>query len=288
MLGDWPVRGEISVKKWSEEEKDGYILEVLQINIDGYDSLPAYFAKPTEINKPMPVVLFQHSHGGNYVKGKDEVLHSSDYLQKTSFAEQLTGMGYGVFCIDMIGFGERRGKSESEIFKEMLWKGQVMWGMMIHDQIRVLDYLQTREDIDSSRIATLGMSMGGLMAWWLAALDERIRVCIDISAQVDAATLVANRGLDHHGLYSYVPSLLKYFQTSDIQALIVPRPHLSLVGNHDRLTPSAGLIVIDEALTEVYEKAGKRENWKMIRYDCGHIETAAMRGELCAFLQANL
>ncbi|WP_342046285.1 dienelactone hydrolase family protein [Bacillus sp. OTU530] len=73
-------------------------------------------------------------------------------------------MGYGVFGIDMLGFGERRGKTESEIFKELLWKGQVMWGRMIFDNIRALDYLETREDVDTSRIATLGMSMGGLMA----------------------------------------------------------------------------------------------------------------------------
>ncbi len=48
-----------------------------------------------------------------------------------------------------------------------------MWGLMVYDSIKAIDYLQTRDDIDPRRIATLGMSMGSTMAWWLAALDER-------------------------------------------------------------------------------------------------------------------
>ncbi|QNF26696.1 dienelactone hydrolase family protein [Metabacillus elymi] len=289
LLGDLPEKTDtVSVKKIRDLDKGTFLLEVLLLDLNGIDLVPAYFARPKKSNEKMPVVLFNHSHGGNYQLGKTELIQSSDYLQEPSFAEELTGMGYGVLCIDMWGFGERRGKAESEIFKEMLWKGQVMWGMMIYDNMRAVDYLMTRDDVDSSRIATLGMSMGGLMAWWLSALDVRIKVCVDIAAQVDAETLVENRGLDHHGFYSYVPSLLKYFRTSEIQELIAPRPHLSVVGNDDRLTPFAGLTIIDEALSQKYKQEGKSENWKMVRYQCGHIETAGMRAEICSFLQKNV
>jgi dienelactone hydrolase len=289
LLGDLPERKEpLFAKKLDELDKGEFILEVLLLVGDGSEGIPAYFARPKNVSGKLPVVLFNHSHGGNYHIGKTELIQSSDYLQKTSYAEQLTSMGYAALCIDMLGFGERRGKAESEIFKEMLWKGQVMWGMMIFDNIRALDYLSTREDVDTARVATLGMSMGGLMSWWLSALDPRVKVCIDITAQVDAETLVANRGLDHHGFYSYVPSLLKYFRTTDIQKLILPRHHLSVVGNDDRLTPFAGLSIIDEELTKSYEAAGVPERWSMVRYPCGHIETAGMRAEVCSFLQNNL
>lgn len=289
LLGDLPERSQpVTVKKINELNKGDYTLEVLLLDAEVCRFIPAYFARPQNVTGKMPVVLFNHSHGGNYSLGKTELIQSSDYLQKPSYATQLTSMGFGVLCIDMLGFGERRGKAESEIFKELLWKGQVMWGRMIYDNIRALDFLSTREDVDSSRIATLGMSMGGLMAWWLSALDERIKVCIDIAAQVDAETLMANRGLDHHGFYSYVPSLLKYFRTSDIQRLIAPRHHLSVVGNDDKLTPYEGLGIIDEDLKAVYEKIGVPERWKMVRYECGHIETSGMRAEVCSFLQNNL
>lgn len=289
LLGDLPdISDEVAVKKVKEIDKGTFILEVLLLDLNGMNLVPAYFARPKDHAGRLPVVLFNHSHGGNYHIGKTELLFSSEYLQNPSYAEELTSRGYGVLCIDMWGFGERRGKSESEIFKEMLWKGQVMWGMMIFDNMRAIDYLQTREDVDVTRIATLGMSMGGLMAWWLSALDERIKVCVDICGQVDAETLVNNRGLDHHGFYSYVPSLLKHFRTSDIQELIAPRPHLSAVGTEDRLTPFAGLTIIDEALKGKYRQEEYQGNWKMIQYHCGHIETAGMRAEICTFLQKKL
>ncbi|WP_462413053.1 dienelactone hydrolase family protein [Neobacillus sp. Marseille-QA0830] len=288
LLGDLPNRDFLGAETVNEVDKGNYILESLLLELYENEKIPAYFARPKTVEGKLPVVLFNHSHGGQYHVGKTELIQSSAYLQPTSYAEELTSMGYGVLCIDMLGFGERRGKAESEIFKDLLWKGQVMWGRMIFDNIRALDYLESREDVDLSRAATLGMSMGGLMAWWLSALDERVKVCIDITGMVDAETLVANRGLDQHGFYSYVPGLLKYFRTSDIQRLIVPRHHLSLAGNDDRLTPSVGLTIINEEMTKVYTEAGVPERWKMVRYNCGHIETAGMRAEVCRFLEKNL
>ncbi|WP_462410455.1 dienelactone hydrolase family protein [Neobacillus sp. Marseille-QA0830] len=289
LLGDLPEpTGDVHAKKLKEEDKGSYILESLLLDLNGLEMVPAYFARPKTATGPMPVVVFNHSHGGNYHIGKTELIRSSDYLQNLSYAEELTNLGYGALCIDMWAFGERRGLSEHEMFKEMLWKGQVMWGMMVYDNMRAVDYLVSREDVDSSRIATLGMSMGGLMAWWLSALDERIKVCIDICGLVDAQTLVAQKGLNYHNFYSYVPALLKYFQTSEIQELIAPRPHLSLVGVQDRLTPFDGVKIIDEALKEKYEQVGKSENWKLGLYGCGHIETAGMRAEACDFLRTHL
>jgi len=288
LLGDLPNSDFLRATTVNEVDKGHYVLECLLLEPYENEQIPAYFARPKEASGKLPVVLFNHSHGGQYHVGKTEMIQSGAYLQPTSYAEQLTSMGYGVFCIDMLGFGERRGKAESEIFKELLWKGQVMWGRMIFDNICALDYLETRGDVDSLRIATLGMSMGGLMAWWLSALEERVKVCIDITGMVDAETLVANQGLDYHGFYSYVPSLLKYFRTSDIQSLIIPRYHLSVAGNHDRLTPFAGLQIINEEMMSAYAQAGVPERWKMIRYNCGHIETAGMRAEVCGFLKNNL
>ena len=56
---------------------------------------------------------------------------------------------------------------------------------MVYDSIKAIDYLLTRPDVDGSRIATLGISMGSTMAWWVAALDPRVKVCIDICCLTD-------------------------------------------------------------------------------------------------------
>jgi hypothetical protein len=123
------------------------------------------------------------------------------------------------------------------------------------------------------------------MAWWHAALDERVKVCIDLCCLTDFQALVETRNLDGHGLYYYVPSLLKHFSTADINALICPRAHLSLAGNYDKLTPPAGLDRIDAALKKVYAEAGAADRWELVRYDIGHFETWDMRARILRFLE---
>ena len=39
------------------------------------------------------------------------------------------------------------------------------------------------------------MSMGSTMAWWLAALDERMKVTVDICCLTDFEALLAKKGL---------------------------------------------------------------------------------------------
>jgi dienelactone hydrolase len=285
LLGDLPERSRpIGVENVGREARGGYHLERLLLDLNGREPVPAYFVRPLDADGPLPVVLYNHAHGGDYVLGKDELLAGRSALQAPPYADALTARGYAVLAVDTWLFGERRGRSESEVFKQMLWQGQVLWGMMVYDSLRAIDYLATRDDVDLGRIATLGLSMGSTMAWWVAALDERVKVCIDLCCLTDFQALIETRALDSHGVYYYVPALLKHFSTADINALIAPRPHLSLAGNYDRLTPPAGLDRIDAALRRVYADHGAPEAWKLRRFETGHFETAAMRAEILAFL----
>ena len=289
LLGDLPDRQRpITAAAVAIEETDEYVLEKLLLDLNGVEQVPAYFVRPQGADRPLATALYNHAHGGDYVLGKDELLCGRSALQQPPYTSQLTRMGYAALCIDTWAFGERRGRAESEIFKEMLWRGQVMWGMMVYDSIRAVDYLVSRDDVDAVRIATLGISMGSTMAWWLAALDERIKVCIDICCMTDFEALIETRNMDGHGIYYYVPRLLKHFTAAQINALIAPRHHLCLAGNFDMLTPPAGLDRIDTELSAVYADAGAADAWRMVRYGCGHLETAAMRAEVAAFLTEHL
>lgn len=285
LLGDLPLRDyPISARLLWQREETEYVLERLVLDLNGIEHVPAYFARPKGPG-PFPAVLFNHSHGGNYELGKEEFVRSRSYLQEAPYAVALCQQGYAALCIDHWLFGERRGRTESELFKLMLWRGQVLWGMMVYDSVRALDYLCTRSEVDATRMATLGLSMGSTMAWWLAALDTRVKVCIDLCCLTDFDALIANRGLDGHGIYYYVPSLLKHFTTAEINALIAPRPHLGLAGNLDPLTPRAGLDRIDAELRRVYAEHGAADAWLLKRYEIAHYETAEMRVEVLAYLQ---
>ncbi len=286
LLGDLPPRDRpISATLVAIEERKGYLLERLVLELNGVEAVPAYFVKPKHASGPLPTILYTHSHGGNYIMGKDELVVGREYLQQPPYAEALTAAGYAALCCDMWLFGERRGRTESELFKEMLWKGQVLWGMMVYDSLRAVDYLTTRSDVDGMRIATLGISLGSTMAWWLAALDTRIKACVDLCCLTDFEALIDSRGLDGHGIYYYVPRLLKHFTTAEINTLIAPRPHLGLAGNRDPLTPSAGLDRIDQALRAVYDHMHASRAWRLERSETGHYETALMRSQVLAFLK---
>ena len=208
-----------------------------------------------------PAVVFNHSHGGGYTIGKKEFVDGRSYLQPTPYAKVLTDLGYVALAIDHWVFGERSHTTEGDMFKAMLWQGQVLWGMMVYDSLRAVDWLVSRADVDSQRLATLGISMGSTMAWWLAALDERIKVTVDICCLTDFQALLARKNLSAHGVYYYVPRLLKHFTTAEINALIAPRAHLGLAGLQDKLTPVEGLDRIDRELQRIYAEQGYPERW---------------------------
>ncbi|MEK4975358.1 prolyl oligopeptidase family serine peptidase [Niallia sp. FSL R7-0648] len=288
LLGDYPHAKDRKVQLIRREEKDNYVLESLMLQLNEEESVPAYVAKPLNKEGPLPIVLFNHSHGGDFEQGKEELLISNSYLQSPSFVEAITNLGYAVGSIDMWGFSERKGKLESELVKEMLLDGRTLWGMRIFDNIAFLDYLVERTDIDQNRVATIGMSMGGLMSWWMAALDDRIKVTVDIAAQVHIETLRQKRGLDHHGFYYYVPGFLKQFSTLAVQSLIAPRPRLSLVGKDDRMCPLEGVMLLDEELGKIYGKYDAKNQWNSQIVTGGHQETKEMRKQWENFLQKHL
>lgn len=285
LLGEMPDRQTVEAYTLKIEERESYLLEMLILSIHGVEEVPAYFVKPKDTVKKRPVVLFQHSHGGNFIDGKEELLKGAHYLQAPSYAKEFTSKGYSVLAIDHAGFGERRGRTESEIFKERLLTGKVMWGMMLYESMCAIDYLVGRPDVLSERLAVFGMSMGGLLSWWTAALDERVSVCIDLCAQVDHHTLIETNSLDRHSYYYYVPSLAKHFTAGEIQELIFPRPHLSLVGKLDRLTPAEGVHRIQKVLSQTYQAASFKDRYQLVGFQAGHFETAAMRHEVTRFLK---
>lgn len=289
LLGDLPDRSRpIGGARRTEVERDGYLLETWDLDLNGIETVPAYLARPRDRAGRLPAIVFNHSHGGGYKIGKQEFVEGRSYLQPVPYAKELTDLGYVGLAVDHWVFGERSHTSEADTFKAMLWQGQVLWGMMVYDSVRALDWLVTRPDVDTSRIGTLGISMGSTMAWWLAALDERVKVTVDICCLTDFHTLLAKKHLSRHGVYYYVPSLLKHFTTAEINALIAPRAHLGLAGLQDELTPVEGLDIIDRELTKVYAEAGHPDRWQLLRYDVGHMETPEGRQAIVEWLKTHL
>ena len=289
LMGDLPdVNLPITSRTVAVDENDDFITESLVLSLNGMEDVPAYFTRPRNAKHPYPVMLFSHSHGGRYTVGKTELLMPGPYSYQVSYAKAMAERGIACLAIDHWCFGERCGRSESATFKSMLWKGQVMWGMMVFDSLRAVDYLISRDDVDSARIGATGISMGSTMSIWVAALDTRVKMCVDLCCLTDFDELEREGNLDAHGIYYYVPSLLKHFSMADINGLIAPRPHLSTAGIYDNLTPVHGLAKIEKALSKVYGDMGAAGGFVLKTYPCGHLETRAMREDVLAFIEENL
>jgi hypothetical protein len=226
-----------------------------------------------------------------YDLGKEQLL--AGVKAQPAYAPVCAEKGIVTLAIDSWCFGERKrvangSVGEQDAFKEMLWRGRVLYGMMMFDEHRALDYLAGRPEVDPKRLGALGMSMGSTKAWWLAALDPRVRLCVDICCLTDFDELIRAGNLKGHGIYYYVPSLLKHFSTSQINELIVPRPRLSVNGSKDDLTPPRGVEKVRDYLQPLYKKYGSEKDCRIELFDCPHVELPEMRKLILEWLDRYL
>jgi len=292
LLGDLPwdhKPGPATLVK--SERHDGYTLERLVLDLNGLESVPALLLIPDKRQQPAPGLLYIHWHGGMYDLGKEQLLRGVDV--QPAYAPVCAEKGIVTLAIDSWCFGERKHEAdghtgEEDAFKLMLWKGQVLWGMMMFDEFRAFDYLAGRPEVDPRRLGALGMSMGSTKAWWLAALEPRVRLCVDICCLTDFEELIRTRNLKGHGVYYFVPSLLKHFQTAEINELIVPRPRLSVNGRLDGLTPPGGVERVRRHLLPLYREHGDAADCRIELFDCAHVELPEMRKLILEWMDSKL
>jgi hypothetical protein len=291
LLGDLPAKQAPTAKLLKTTRHDGYTLEHLEMDLNGIEPVPALLLLPDKRARRAPGLLYLHAHGGTYELGKEELISGRKVLP--AYAPVCAAKGLVTLAIDSWCFSGRKQQEDGrngewDTFKLMLWKGQVLWGMMLFDEVQALTYLASRPEVDAERLGAFGLSMGATKAWWLAALDPRVKLCVDLCCLTEYNELIKNHNLKGHGIYYYVPRLLKHFQTHEINELIVPRPHLSLNGQKDALTPGAGVERIRDHLLPLYEKYGRKEDCRIELFDCGHEETPAMRQLVSAWLDQYL
>ena len=292
LLGDLPWQHEPSPPKVVRtEEHEDYTLQRLVLDLNGVEPVPALLLIPKQLKRPAPGLLFIHWHAGMYDLGKEQLLRGTNV--QAAYAPVLAKLGIVTLAIDSWCFGERKRdndghRGEEDAFKLMLWRGQVLWGMMMFDEYRALSYLSSRPEVNDQRLGAFGMSMGSTKAWWLAALDPRVRLTIDLCCLTDYESLIAAKGLSGHSIFYYVPSLLKQFDTTGINELIVPRPHLSLNGRNDKLTPPAGVEKVRDRLLPVYRQQGNEQDCRIELFDCAHEETPEMRSLVIEWMRKYL
>jgi dienelactone hydrolase len=132
-----------------------------------------------------PAVMYNHFHGGLYQIGTNEVEGSFIFAEHGSFGEYLVDEGYVVFAVDVLGFNERRfardTRPHSADNPDDLWDelgytqqmqalgGRSRFAARTYEDILAFRLLQQHPLVDPRRISAMGMSMGCVRSYAMAA-----------------------------------------------------------------------------------------------------------------------
>lgn len=213
-----------------------------------------------------------HGHqgaGAASVAGVTGVPAVDDAVRKFNYdyGLRLARMGYVTVCPDARGWGSRRdwkgqGDDENSYLRGTCLNqarmaeplGLTVAGLNAWDNMRLIDYLETRGDIAMDDLGCFGFSGGGYMTLYLAALDPRVRKAF-VSGYlygVDDSLLHLNGNCS----CNYTPGLWRLLDMGDIASLIAPRPLLVQSCEKDHLNGARGLANVDEQLAIVRDAFG--------------------------------
>lgn len=263
----------------------GAQLETLAFRLNSGDTIPGVFLRQP---KPGPAILYCHAHGAAYHIGMAEFAEGRPALTGP-FAPDLAAAGYSVLCLEMPCFGARAEPTEVPLSKAHHWQGTTLFGRMLAEQVAGLEFLLSQPQVDPDRVGVMGISMGGTLAWWLAALEPRLGAAVSMCSFADMARLIDTGAHDIHGPYMTVPGLLKHASTGQVSGLAAPRPLLHCIGLTDPGTPPDAVKVAREDVESAYRALGALDALEFhITTDLGHRESHDMRRKVLDFLARSL
>jgi dienelactone hydrolase len=261
--------------------------------------VPGLLLKNPEFSGRRPVVIILHGTGGNK-EGMQALL--------TPYAK----LGFIAVAIDGRYHGERTkaGKGSAEYSDAMLrtyrtGKEHPFLYDTVWDLMRLVDYLETRQDVDAKRIGMMGISKGGMETYLAAAVDSRIAVaipCIGVQSfrwaldhdtwkyRVETFQAAINGAAKDDGVTEIkadfvrrfydrvVPGIYGEFDGPAMLPLIAPRPLLVINGDSDPRTPVPSVQECAAAATNAYTQAKATDKFVVhLQEKTGHAVNAPAR-----------
>ena len=248
-----------------------------------FSSVPLYVLEPKGVQGRRPCVLALHGHGYgvNAIVGITEEGQYRDtpHGYQQDFAVELVKRGFVVAAPEICCFGEReehyahlpesspRPSTCHNAATYALMLGLTMTGLRVWDGMRVVDYLETLEVADAKRVGVMGISGGGMNAFFSACLDRRLQAAVISGYFCDwrKSILAIN-----HCTCNFVPGLLRLGELSDLAGLIAPRPTLIENGEHDPIFPIADVKHTVTRAGAAWKAFGERDRLDTDYFNDGH------------------
>jgi dienelactone hydrolase len=299
LLGAFPPRPAApAVEVLSRTEHDGYVLEKIRFENGIGSTVSGYLFLPAGRARRAPGILYCHWHAGQWDVGKEELLRTN--ATPVAPGPALARLGFAVLGIDACGFGERNGQGpggpqerdgagELTASKFNLWAGRTLWGAILRDDQMALDYLAGRPEVDPQRIGVTGISMGSTRSWWLMALDDRLKTAVCVACLTRYQDLIRAEALKEHGIYYFVPGMLRHFDTEAVIACGAPRPMLFMTGDRDPGSPLPGIRAIEERVAPLFNREGSRKAFVSLVFpDTGHVYLPEMWARMTSWMEQAL
>jgi predicted dienelactone hydrolase len=171
------------------------------------------------------------------------------------FASELARRGFATIAPDV---------GQHDVYEE----GHTLMGERLWDAMRCVDYLESLSEVDPNRIGCAGLSLGGEMAMWLAAMDTRIK------AAVSSGFLTLMDQLErNHCLCWKFDGLRELVDFPDIYAMTAPR---ALQCQNGRLEPTSQFNIVMaryafEKILPAYLDFDRPENLELDIHDGAHV-----------------
>jgi dienelactone hydrolase len=308
-------------------DRDTYIEEYLTFQTTPDLRIPAYVLIPKAAALPAPALVVLHCHGGAYVWGKEKVVavdnehpaltkYKGQLYDGASIATELVRRGYVVIATDMLYWGERRmlldgdpssyrepqsmtaeevdafnrrsSQNEQLVARTLMTAGITWPGVILWDDLRALDYLASRPEVDRRRMGCVGLSVGGYRSFLLAALDPRIKAAVDVGWMTSYASNIRRHVINTVGFTFHITGLYRYLDLPDLAALIAPRSIFVINGSKDTLFPAEGVEKAHRKIEACFRKAGAADHQRCRVYDAPHQFNRAMQAEAWEWLAARL
>lgn len=277
LLGPAPERVPLDLEVRESVDCGTYRRESIVFDSEAGMSVPAFLLVPHAREAPGPAVLAQHGHG----PGKSEVCGLDDDASTEAITEhhgdyghQLAEHGYVVLAPDLRCFGERTDWAPPDKYLcdlnlvHAYAAGTSPLAQNLWDLQRALDVLEQHPLVDPARIGMVGLSYGGTMTLFLAALDERVRAAV-VSGYFNAWRDCHRVPWNLCGS-QVLPGVLDELDHVDLGALVAPRPLLVETGTDDPIFPVDAATREVARLAHVYAALGASEKLEHDVFDGGH------------------
>jgi dienelactone hydrolase len=236
---------------------DGYRRDKIVFDSEDTMSVPAYLLVPDGHVQPGPAVLACHGHG----PGKSQAvgLAHTD-APNSDYALQLVRHGFVVLAPDLRCFGERQDWNPEDHYAcdtnlvHAVMAGQNPLAQNIWDLQRCLDLLAEHPLVDPARLGMVGLSYGGTVTLFTAALDQRVAAAV-VSGYF--SSWAESHKMPWNMCGSQVTfGMLGRLEHEDLGALIAPRPLLIESGTGDYLFPVSSATESVRRARLVYQSKG--------------------------------